>query len=200
MKKIVLGSNNAGKLLELGAMLSGHGLEILPQRQFISTEAIEDGLSFVENALIKARYAAHAANLPAIADDSGIVVDALNGAPGIYSARYAGIGASDADNNAKLLRELDERPDAPRSAHFYCILVFLRHALDPAPVIAEGRWDGTILREARGQNGFGYDPLFFVPTHGMGSAELSPAVKNAISHRGQALTTLLRELRAREII
>jgi len=168
----------------------------VPQSEFGVPEAEEIGLTFVENALLKARNAASHTGLPSIADDSGIEVDALNGAPGIYSARYAGKGAGDGQNLRKLLKALDEVPDAKRGARFVCVIVYLRHAADPTPVIAQGIWEGRILREARGSGGFGYDPVFWVPTHNCSSAELPAEVKNTISHRGQALRALVAALRS----
>jgi len=195
MKSIVLATGNPGKVRELSAMLSGLGFEIRPQSDFAVPEADETGLTFVENAILKARNAAAHTGLPAIADDSGIEVDALNGAPGIYSARYAGVGASDHDNNAKLLDALKEVPDAERTARFRAVIVYLKHADDPSPIIAEGAWEGQILHQEEGGNGFGYDTLFFVPTHGMASALLDPEVKNGLSHRGQALEQLVQALK-----
>lgn len=189
---IVLASNNAGKVREIGQLLAGARIQVVPQREYGVGEVEETGLSFVENAIIKARHAAQISGLAAIADDSGIEVDALRGAPGIYSARYAGAGASDEANLIKLLADLDGLPDAERSARFQCVLVYLRHAADPMPLICQGTWEGQILTARRGAHGFGYDPIFFVPTHGCSSAELDPAIKNQLSHRGQAL----RQLRA----
>lgn len=189
-QQIVLASNNAGKIREIQALLAGLALEILPQSQFIQAEAEETGNTFLENALIKARFAASHSGLAAIADDSGLEIDALGGAPGVYSARFAGVGASDAANNAKVLRELAGVSDAQRSARFRCVMVYVQSADDPAPLVAEGVWEGRILQELRGDNGFGYDPLFFVESHGCSSAELPAAVKNQISHRGQALRQL----------
>jgi XTP/dITP diphosphohydrolase len=194
--RIVLASNNPGKVREIGQLLADAGMQVLPQRDFDIDEADETGLTFVENAILKARHAAAGSALPAIADDSGIEVDALDGAPGIYSARYAGPGADDEANNAKLLAALADVPDAARSARYQCVMVYLRHARDPTPVICIGTWEGRILREPRGSNGFGYDPLFFVPTHECTAAELDPATKNALSHRGQALRALVAELTA----
>lgn len=190
MKKIVLASGNAGKLREFSAMLSDVGLEFVRQSELGVADAVEDGLTFVENSLIKARNAAKITGMPAMADDSGIVVDALGGAPGLYSARYAGEHGGDAANNAKLLEALRDVPEAQRTARFYCCIVYLRHAEDQLPIIAEASWEGRILFEASGANGFGYDPLFYVPTHGCSSAELPPEEKNRISHRGQALRKL----------
>jgi XTP/dITP diphosphohydrolase len=195
-QKIVLASGNPGKIREIQAMLADH--PIVPQSDFSITDAEETGTTFVENAIIKARHAARHSGLPAIADDSGLVVDALDGAPGVYSARYAGPGSSDLDNLQKVLRDLDSVPEAQRSARFICVLVFMQHAADPTPVIAEGVWEGKILTRPAGSNGFGYDPVFWVPTHRCASAELPPEVKNALSHRGQALRDLTAMLKARE--
>jgi XTP/dITP diphosphohydrolase len=192
--QIVVASNNPGKLREIRALLEPAGLQLLPQGQLEIEPAEETGLSFVENAILKARHAARGSGLAAIADDSGIEVDALDGAPGIYSARYAGTDASDQANCEKLLRALAERPEASRSARFQCVMVYLRHAEDPTPLICQGTWEGLILDAPRGQHGFGYDPIFGVPTHGLSSAELSPETKNALSHRGQALRALVASL------
>ncbi len=189
-EQIVLASNNAGKVREIGQLLAGARIQIVPQGEHGVSEVEETGLTFVENAIIKARHAARVSGLAAIADDSGLEVDALRGAPGIYSARYAGPGASDAANLRKLLEDLAEVPEAERSARFQCLLVYLRHAEDPTPLICQGTWEGRILLAPRGENGFGYDPVFFVPTHGCSSAELDPATKNRLSHRGQALRRL----------
>ncbi|OQX11359.1 MAG: non-canonical purine NTP pyrophosphatase, RdgB/HAM1 family [Thiothrix lacustris] len=189
-KRIVLASGNAGKLREFNAMMADLNIEFVRQSEFGVSDAVEDGLTFVENALIKARHAAKLTGMPAMADDSGIVVDALGGAPGLYSARFAGDHGDDAANNAKLLADLHDVPDAQRTARFYCCIVYLRHAEDQLPIIAEARWEGVILHQASGANGFGYDPLFYVPTHGCSSAELPSAEKNRISHRGQALRKL----------
>jgi XTP/dITP diphosphohydrolase len=191
---VVLASGNAGKLRELTAMLEPLGWQVRPQSAWGVPEAVEDGLSFIENALIKARHAAHHTGLPALGDDSGLVVDALDGAPGIYSARYAGPGAGDAANNRKLLEALDGVSAGQRTAHFYCAIAMVRHAADPAPLVAIGRWDGRILDAPTGSGGFGYDPLFQVETHDCSSAELPPGVKNRISHRGRALATLVQQL------
>jgi XTP/dITP diphosphohydrolase len=194
MKRIVLASSNPGKVREINQLLAGLSIEVVPQSQFGVPDIEETGLSFVENALLKARNAAQHTGLPAIADDSGIEVDALNGAPGIYSARYAGVGASDQQNLDKLLAELQDVPQNLRSARFQCLMVYLRHATDPTPLICQGTWNGRILFAAQGINGFGYDPVFYVPTHDCSSAELPPEVKNALSHRGQALRNLLAAL------
>ena len=194
-RRVVLASNNKGKVREIQALLAGLDIGILPQAQFGTPEIEETGLTFVENAILKARNAAQHAGLPAIADDSGIEVDALNGAPGIYSARYAGVGASDAQNLQKLLDDLREVPEAQRTARFRALIVYLRHALDPTPIICQGTWEGRILLASRGENGFGYDPVFFVPTHNCSAAELDATVKNELSHRGQALRQLAAALR-----
>lgn len=194
MKKIVLASGNAGKLREFQQLLHGCGFDVVPQSDFFSENAEEIGLTFVENAIIKARYACTKTGLPAIADDSGIEVDALNGRPGIYSARYAGSSAKDADNNAKLLRELVGIPTEKRTARYHAVLAFMRHAEDPTPILCHGIWEGVILTEPRGDGGFGYDPLFFVPTHNCASAELSKEEKNRISHRGKAMQELLQKI------
>ncbi len=196
-KTIVLASSNAGKLREFNQLLGGLHIEVLPQSRFNVSDADETGLTFVENALLKARHAAQHTGLPALADDSGLEVDALQGAPGIYSARYAGPGASDAANLEKLLGALKDVPEQNRGARFQCVLVYLRHALDPTPLICQGSWEGRILREPRGANGFGYDPVFYVPTHSLSAAELSPEIKNSLSHRGQALRQLLAGLTGR---
>ena len=194
-KTIVLASSNAGKVREFNQLLGGLQLEVVPQSHFNVADAEETGLTFVENAILKARNAAQHAHRPALADDSGLEVDALDGAPGIYSARYAGPGAGDRANLEKLLAMLAGVPDAQRTARFQCVLVYMRHALDPTPLICQGTWEGRILTEARGSGGFGYDPVFFVPSHGCSSAELPAEVKNALSHRGQALQKLLAALR-----
>jgi len=194
MKQIVLASNNPGKVREIGQILADLELQVLPQSAFNIEEVEETGLSFVENAIIKARHAATASGLPAIADDSGLEVDALNGAPGIYSARYAGPGATDAQNLQKLLADLVKVPEEQRSARFQCLMVYMRHAQDPTPLICQGTWEGRITFEPKGECGFGYDPVFFVPSHHCTSAELAPEVKNALSHRGQALRQLVAAL------
>jgi XTP/dITP diphosphohydrolase len=188
-QQIVLASSNAGKIREIQVLLAGH--TIVPQSAFNVIECEETGLTFVENAILKARNAARQSQLPAIADDSGLVVDALDGAPGVFSARYAGAGASDLDNIEKLLRELQGIPDEQRSARFICVMVFMAHADEPCPIIAQGVWEGRILTRAAGENGFGYDPVFWAPEHDCASAELAPAVKNSLSHRGKALKDLI---------
>lgn len=194
MRKIVLATANPGKLRELQAVLAGLDFEIVPQSAFGVLEAEETGLTFIENALLKARNAAFYTGLPALADDSGLAVDALGGVPGIYSARYAGAGAGDRANIGKLLAELEGVPAERRTARFVCVLALLHHPADPTPLICQGSWEGTILTEPRGEGGFGYDPIFFVPGEQRTAAELEPAVKNQISHRGQALVLLRRYL------
>lgn len=194
MTDIILASSNAGKVREINQLLETLDFKVRPQSEFGVPDAEETGLTFVENAILKARNAAAHTGLPAIADDSGLEVDALHGAPGIYSARYAGVGASDQANLEKLLAVLREVPESGRTARFQCLLVYLRHAEDPTPLICQGTWEGRILFEPRGDNGFGYDPVFFVPTHNCASAELEPAVKNSLSHRGQALRKLVAAL------
>ena len=194
MQKLVLASGNRGKLKEFADLLQNRGFAVHAQSEFGLNSADETGLTFVENALIKARHVCQQTGLPALADDSGIEVDALKGAPGIYSARFAGPDASDADNNAKLLQELAEVPDELRTARYHCVLVLMRHANDPTPLICQGAWEGRILREPVGEGGFGYDPLFFVPTHSCSAAQLDKAEKNRISHRAIALLSLLQSL------
>ena len=196
MKTLVLASGNAGKLKELQAMLTGLPLEIVAQGELDVSDVPETGLTFVENALIKARHASAVTGLPALADDSGLIVDALDGAPGLYSARYAGSPTNDAANNAKLLEAMRDVPAERRSARFYAVIVLLRHANDPQPLICEGSWEGMILDETRGSNGFGYNPVFLDPTHGLTAAEMDPAQKNAISHRALALQLLKQKLPA----
>lgn len=191
---IVLATGNAGKVREFASLLEGLGLHVRPQSDFAVPEAEETGLSFIENAILKARNAARHTGLAAIADDSGLEVDVLNGAPGIYSARYAGPGKGDAANNDKLLDALRGTPWEARTARFQCVIAYLRHAEDPTPLIAQGTWEGMILEAPRGERGFGYDPLFWVPTHACSSAELDAATKNALSHRGQAMRALLEQL------
>jgi len=194
MKSLVLASNNAGKVREFNTLLSDLGFEVFPQSHFNIASVEETGLTFVENAILKARAACQATHLPALADDSGIEIDALNGAPGIYSARFAGDNATDEQNNLLLLEKLKETPDEKRTARYQCVLVYLRHDLDPTPLICQGSWEGRILFEPRGNNGFGYDPLFYVPEYNCSSAELSPEIKNTLSHRGKALRLLHEQL------
>ncbi|WP_374347479.1 RdgB/HAM1 family non-canonical purine NTP pyrophosphatase [Chitinimonas sp.] len=194
MKQLVLASNNAGKLREFQRLFAPLAIELIPQGQLGVSEAEEPHATFVENALAKARHAARATGLPALADDSGICVPALGGAPGVYSARYAGEPKSDARNNEKLVADMAGQAD--RRAFFYAVLVLVRHADDPRPLIAEGRFDGELIAEPRGAGGFGYDPYVWVPTLGKTVAELSPEEKNPISHRGKALAELLEKLQA----
>ena len=194
MNRIVLASNNPGKLREIQALAAGK-LELLLQSDFAVPEVEETGLSFVENALLKSRHAARHTGLPALADDSGLEVDALTGAPGIRSARYAGLGASDAENLQRLLQDLAEIPEHQRRARFQCVVVYMKHAEDSTPLICQGTCEGRILTTPRGENGFGYDPVFYVPTHHCSSAELPPAVKNTLSHRGKALRQLIAALK-----
>ena len=195
MKKIILASNNKGKIREFNTMLSGL-YEVISMSDRQVEEVPETGLTFVENALIKARNASEQSGLPALADDSGIVVDALGGEPGIYSARYAGKHGDDEANTQKLLDQMHAIPEGERTARFWCAIVFVEHANDPTPIIIQRGWEGEILRKKVGENGFGYDPIFYVPTHGCASAELSSEIKNILSHRGRALTALLKELKA----
>lgn len=192
-RTIVLASNNAGKLKEFNQMLAPIGFEVRTQGEFNVPEAEEPHPTFVENALTKARHAARLTGLPALADDSGVCVNALGGAPGVLSARYAGEPKSDARNNEKLIADLAAHPD--KSAYYYCVLVFVRHADDPQPVIADGRWNGEMIAEPRGQGGFGYDPYFLLPALNKTAAELSADEKNRMSHRGQALRALVEKLR-----
>ena len=194
MKKLVLASNNAKKMKELNALLAPLGFEVIPQGQLGIPEVEEPYCTFVENALAKARHAARLSGLPALADDSGLCVRALGGAPGVQSARYAGEPKSDARNNEKLLAELGANAD--RRAHFVSLIVLVRHADDPQPLIAEGEWHGEILPALRGAGGFGYDPLFYVPTHCQTAAELDADTKNRVSHRGQAMQKLIERLPA----
>jgi XTP/dITP diphosphohydrolase len=193
-KKIILATGNPGKLKEFQQLLADRHIEIFPQSAFNVESAEETGLSFVENAILKARHASRISGLPAIADDSGLAVDALGGAPGIYSARYAGEKASDADNNQKLLMEMQHVPEKERTAQFICALVFVRHAEDPVPLICQGSWQGRILFAPQGKNGFGYDPLFWVKSEQCSSAALNKERKNQLSHRGQAMAELLKRL------
>ena len=192
-RRIVLATGNIGKLNEIRKNFSGVDVDIVAQSEFDIPEAIENGLTFVENAIIKARNAASYTGLPALSDDSGIEVDALNGEPGIHSARYAG---DDESNIQRLLRELDGVPDDRRTARFQCVMVYLRHANDPVPVITQGAWEGKILEAAQGEAGFGYDPVFYVPERGCSAAQLSAEDKNSLSHRGKALRQMLAYLAA----
>lgn len=196
IEKLVLASGNKGKLAEFSQLFADKNIEVIPQNQFDTPEAEETGLSFVENAIIKARNACKHSGLPSLADDSGLEVDALQGAPGIYSARYAGAGASDQDNYLKLLDALKDVPEEQRTARFQCVLVYMRHENDPTPQVFQGSWEGKILAEPAGSEGFGYDPVFFVESQNCAAAELDKVDKNAISHRGQAIQELLRNWRA----
>lgn len=191
MQKVVLATGNPGKVRELADLLAAFGLDIVAQTELGVESAEETGLTFIENAILKARHAAAVTGLPAIADDSGLAVDALGGAPGIYSARYAGLDASDQQNLDKLLVTLDPVPDGQRQAQFHCVLVYLRHSEDPTPLVFHGSWEGEITRAEAGQGGFGYDPIFYVPELGKTAAELTKDEKRAVSHRGKALSLLL---------
>ena len=188
---LVLASGNSGKLKEFNQLLSPLGLDVRPQAEFGVHDVEETGLTFVENALLKAREASRVSGLPALADDSGLEVDALHGAPGIYSARYAGEPKSDERNNEKLLAALSECAEGQRTARYWCVLVYLRHAEDPVPVIVQRSWEGEVLAHPRGEGGFGYDPLFWLPDQGMSVAELPSETKNRLSHRGRALHALV---------
>lgn len=198
MQTVVLASGNAGKLREFNALLQKVGFQVEPQSNYGVSNADETGLSFVENAIIKARHACTCTDLPSIADDSGIEVDALQGAPGIYSARYSGdnsrTGANDNKNNLKLLDALKNIPESQRSARYQCVLVFMQHANDPTPIIAQGSWEGRILEQPTGDGGFGYDPIFWVPTHNCSGAQMSKEEKNSISHRAIAMQNLIEKI------
>lgn len=194
MQEIILASNNRKKIVELRQILAPLQLNLLPQAQFFAQEADESATTFIENALIKARHASKLSTLPAIADDSGLVVPALNGAPGIYSARYAGEHGNDQANNAKLLRAMAEQTD--RRAYFVCVIVYLRHPQDPLPLIAQGIWHGHIAHQPQGENGFGYDPIFWLDSHQQTAAQLADNEKNRLSHRAQALASLKHQLQA----
>ena len=193
-KKIVLATGNKGKVKELASTLSGLGIEVLPQSEFNVTEVAETGTTFVENAIIKARHAAKQTGLSAIADDSGLAVHALGGEPGVYSARYSGNQATDKTNITKLLDVMADVPMGKRQAKFLCVLVYMRHADDPTPIICQGEWSGEIMTKQQGENGFGYDPVFWVEEQNCSSAQLSPKQKNILSHRGKALALLLAQL------
>lgn len=189
--KLILASHNTGKLAEFQQLLGGHGIQVVPQAALGIPDIEETGLSFAENALLKARHASQLGGMPALADDSGLCVDALGGAPGLYSARYAGSDGDAQANILKLLDALEQIPEDHRQAHFHCTLALLRHPADPAPLLCEGRWHGRILHEPRGEDGFGYDPVFFDDATGCSAAELSREEKAAVSHRGQAIRQLL---------
>ena len=194
-QQIVLATGNKGKVREISQMLAEQAFEIMPQSEFNIPEVEETGLTFVENAIIKARHASKISGLPAIADDSGIEIDALNGAPGIYSARYAGIDATDTENLYKVLTDMELVDEPQRTARFQCLLVMMRHANDPTPIICQGTWEGTILRQPIGENGFGYDPIFWLEEQQCSSAQLAPSVKDQLSHRGKALRQLVNQLK-----
>ncbi|HET8801034.1 MAG TPA: RdgB/HAM1 family non-canonical purine NTP pyrophosphatase [Marinobacter sp.] len=196
MTELVIASNNQGKIAELAALLAPLGLAPVAQRDLGVSEAEEPAVTFVENAILKARHAARQTGKPALADDSGLAVDALAGQPGVRSARYAGPDASDTDNVRALLAAMEDVPDDQRSAQFHCVLVYLRHADDPTPLVCHGQWHGQILRQPRGEGGFGYDPIFLCPEHSCSAAELSREQKGRISHRGRALALLLEQLQA----
>jgi len=194
MSTIVLATGNKGKVKELAHLLQGHNINVVPQSDFNVPDVAETGTTFVENAIIKARHAAKVTGLPAIADDSGLEVDALNGEPGVYSARYAGEDASDDDNMNKLLAELTKQPDHETSARFHCVLVYMRFENDPTPLICHGVWQGSICMEKQGKQGFGYDPIFWQEDLQLTSAQLPRDIKNRLSHRGQALAQLVEKL------
>ncbi|EMA2448669.1 XTP/dITP diphosphatase [Vibrio fluvialis] len=194
MKKIVLATGNQGKVREMADLLADFGFDVVAQSEFNVSEVPETGITFIENAIIKARHAAKETGLPAIADDSGLEVDYLGGAPGVYSARYAGEDASDQQNLEKLLDAMKDVPEAQRSARFHCVLVLMRHENDPTPLVCHGKWEGRILTQAHGSNGFGYDPIFFVPEENCASAQLEPMRKKQLSHRGQALKKLFQAI------
>ena len=199
-EKIVLASGNPGKVREIRRILGEFGVEIVPQTDLGVGDADETGASFVENALIKARHASLMTGLPAIADDSGIEVDALHARPGVWSARYAGENASDQDNNNKMIEELEGVPEEERTARYQCLIVFMRDHTDPVPIITQGSWEGRILQAPSGEGGFGYDPIFYVPTHECSGGELPLEVKNTISHRAIALNAMLEEFRKHKYI
>ncbi|GAD30820.1 XTP/dITP diphosphatase [Photobacterium leiognathi] len=196
MSKLVLATGNQGKVKEMADLLADFGFDVVAQSDYNVSSVAETGTTFIENAIIKARHAAKETGLPAIADDSGLEVDFLKGAPGIYSARFAGEDASDADNIDKLLAEMKDVPEEQRTARFHCVLVMMRHENDPTPLVCHGSWEGSILTERHGENGFGYDPVFWVPEDQCASAELAPARKKQLSHRGKALQQLFSALKA----
>ncbi|PSV45415.1 XTP/dITP diphosphatase [Photobacterium sp. GB-36] len=196
MSKLVLATGNQGKVKEMADLLADFGFDVVAQSDYNVSSVAETGTTFIENAIIKARHAAKETGLPAIADDSGLEVDYLNGAPGIYSARFAGENASDADNINKLLAEMKDVPAEQRTARFHCVLVMMRHENDPTPLVCHGSWEGSILTERHGENGFGYDPVFWVPEDQCASAQLPPARKKQLSHRGKALQQLFSALKA----
>lgn len=196
MKKVLVASNNPGKIREIGGILADLDIEVIPQRTLGIEDADETGVTFIENALIKARHATRCSGLPAIADDSGLEVDALGGRPGVYSARFAGANATDSENNLKLIESLRDLGGDAFSARFRCVMVFLRHPEDPSPVIGQGVWEGEIILSPKGDGGFGYDPYFWVPEAGLTVSEMTDAEKNRQSHRGKALNALINALRA----
>lgn len=199
MSKIVLATGNQGKVREMADILSEFGFDVVAQSEFNVSEVAETGTTFIENAIIKARHAAKETGLPAIADDSGLEVDYLNGAPGIYSARYSGEGATDKQNIEKLLDAMQGVETEKRTARFHCVLVLMRHENDPTPLVCHGKWEGQILTEEHGENGFGYDPIFFVPEDNCASAELDPSRKKQLSHRGKALASLFKALKEQDL-
>lgn len=199
MKKVLVASNNLGKIREIGGILAELDIVVVGQKALAIDEVQETGMTFIENALIKARHAAQQSGLPALADDSGLEVDALGGKPGVYSARFAGEHATDADNNRHLMESLKDHESSALTARFRCVMVYLRHPEDPSPVIGQGTWEGEIVREPRGHGGFGYDPYFWVPESGCTVAEMDEALKNRMSHRGAALRALLNSLRERHV-
>ncbi|MDC0611112.1 XTP/dITP diphosphatase [Vibrio sp.] len=194
-KQLVLATGNQGKVKEMADLLSDFGFDVKAQSEFNVSEVAETGTTFIENAIIKARHAARETGLPAIADDSGLEVDAIDGQPGVYSARYAGLEASDQDNIDKLLSSMKDVPEKDRTARFHCVLVLMKHADDPTPIVCHGKWEGQILTTQIGENGFGYDPVFWVPEEKCASAQLEPARKKQLSHRGKALQTLFNQLK-----
>lgn len=200
LQKIVLASGNAGKVREVNKLFANSGIEVIPQTDLNVPDVPETGTTFVENAIIKARHAAEFTGLPAISDDSGIEVDALNHRPGVYSARYAGEDASDQDNNDLMLKELEGIVEADRTARYQCLIVFMRSHTDPVPIITQGSWEGRILEAPQGDGGFGYDPIFYVPTHNCSGGELPLDVKNTVSHRATALNALLEEFKKRRYL
>ncbi|MGO1298765.1 MAG: XTP/dITP diphosphatase [Vibrio sp.] len=197
-KKIVLATGNQGKVREMAGLLADFGFDVIAQSELNVSSVPETGTTFIENAIIKARHAAKETGCAAIADDSGLEVDYLQGAPGIYSARYAGKEATDQDNLNKLLNTMQDVPDAQRTARFHCVLVLMRHADDPTPLVCHGKWEGRILHEAQGEHGFGYDPIFWVPEEHCASAELEPTRKKQLSHRGQALSKLFQAIQEQQ--
>lgn len=200
IQKIVLASGNKGKVREINHLFEQFGIEVVPQSEFDVPEVPETGTTFVENAIIKARHAAELTGLPAISDDSGIEVDALDFRPGVYSARYAGPGCSDTDNNNKMLEELKDVPEEERTARYHCLIVFMRNHTDPVPIITQGSWEGRILEAPQGDGGFGYDPIFYVPTHDCSGGELSLEVKNTLSHRSIALNAMVEEFKKHKLV